>query len=74
MYDNSVLADLSEQLERAAEYDMYSQAFADAGVTPEDIDSWEAFQEVPFTEPGDLKADFDDNGPEGSLYTKGAMI
>ncbi len=74
MYDSSVLADLGEQLERAAEYDMYRQAFDDAGVAPEDIDSWEAFQEVPFTEPGDLKADFDEHGPEGSLYTEGAMI
>ncbi|SDJ21048.1 phenylacetate-CoA ligase [Halovenus aranensis] len=74
MYDSTVLADLGEQLERASEYELYEQAFEDAGIAPADIDSWEAFQEVPFTEPGDLKADFDEHGPEGSLYTPGAMI
>jgi phenylacetate-CoA ligase len=74
MYDSSVLADLREQLDRAADHELYEQAFADAGIAPDDIESWEDFQQVPFTEPGDLKADFDDHGPEGSLYTEGAMI
>lgn len=74
MYDNSVLADLRTQLDRAAEHDLYSEAFADAGVDPGDVDTWEDFQQVPFTEPADLKADFDEHGPEGSLYTEGAMI
>ncbi|MFC7073667.1 phenylacetate--CoA ligase family protein [Halovenus rubra] len=74
MYDSNVLADLTDQLERASEHELYSQAFADAGIDPTDIESWEDFQQVPFTEPSDLKADFDDYGPEGSLYTEGAMI
>jgi phenylacetate-CoA ligase len=74
MYDSSVLADLREQLDRAADHELYEQAFADPGIAPDDIESWEDFQQVPFTEPGDLKADFDDHGPEGSLYTEGAMI
>ena len=74
MYDTTVLADLSDQLERAAEYDMYEAAFADADVDPATIESWEDFQEVPFTDAGDLKADFDEHPPEGSLYTEGAMV
>lgn len=74
MYDSSVLGDLGEQLERAAEYDLYRSAFADASVSPGSIESWEDFQEVPFTTSGDLKADLDEHGPEGSLYTPGAMI
>lgn len=74
MYDNTVLADLGEQLERAAEYDLYESAFANADIEPTAIESWEDFQEVPFTEPADLEADFEAHPPEGSLYTGGAMI
>ena len=74
MYDSTVLADLGEQLERVAEYDLYEAAFADAGVDPTAIETWEDFQEVPFTEPADLKADFEEHPPEGSLYTEGAMV
>lgn len=74
MYDSTVLADLGEQLERAAEYDLYEAAFADAGVDPTSVESWEDFQEVPFTDPADLKADFQEHSPEGSLYTEGAMV
>ncbi|TKR26017.1 phenylacetate--CoA ligase family protein [Natronomonas salsuginis] len=74
MYDSTVLADLEEQLERAAEHDLYAEAFAEADVDPTDLGSWADFQSIPFTESGDLKADFDAHGPEGSLYTEGAMI
>lgn len=74
MYDTTVLADLGEQLERAAEYELYADAFAEAGIDPAAISSWEDFQEVPFTDPTDLKADFDEHPPEGSLYTEGAMV
>ena len=74
MYDTDVLADLREQLGRAAEYDLYREAFDEADLDPAAVDSWEAFQSVPFTEPGDLKADFDASPPEGSLYTPGAMV
>lgn len=74
MYDSTVLDDLEEQLARAAEHDLYAEKFEQAAVEPTSIDSWEAFQSIPFTEAGDLKADFDEHGPEGSLYTAGAMI
>lgn len=74
MYDSEALADLRDQLEYAAQFDFYSEAFADAGVDTGSIDSWEAFQEVPFVEAEQLEADFEDNPPEGSLYTEGAMI
>jgi len=74
MYDNTVLADLREQLTRASQHELYAETFAEAGVEPAEIDSWEAFGEVPFLESSELKADFDAHGPEGSLYTEGAMI
>jgi len=74
MYGNKVLADLREQLAHAAEFDLYAETFDAAGVEPSGIDSWEGFQEVPFVTPGELKSDFEENSPKGSLYTKGAMI
>jgi len=74
MYEDTVLADLEAQLERAADHDFYAETFADADVDPTDIDSWAEFQSVPFTEGEDLEADFDDNPPEGSLYAEGAMV
>jgi Coenzyme F390 synthetase len=74
MYDSTAIADLRDQLMRAAEHDLYADAFAAAGVDPADIDTWEAFQSIPLTDPGDLKADFEAHGPEGSLYTPGAML
>lgn len=74
MYESQVFDDLEQQLQRAAEYDFYSDAFEEADVDPASLDSWEDFQAVPFTEGKDLKADFDENPPEGSLYTKGAMV
>lgn len=74
MYDSTAIADLREQLVRAAEHDLYADAFTTAGVDPTDVDTWEAFQSIPLTESEDLKADFEEHGPEGSLYTPGAML
>lgn len=74
MYGTDVLADLREQLGRAAEYDLYREAFEAAGVEPAGIDSWEDFRSLPFIEASDLEADFDASPPEGSLYTPGAMV
>ena len=74
MYGEDVLADLRDQLAYASEYDLYGDAFAEAGIDPERIDSWESFQEVPFMETETLEADFAEHPPEGSLYTEGAMI
>ena len=74
MYDSTVLDDLREQLAQAADHDLYAELFEEAEIDPTDVDSWEAFQEVPFTDGADLKGDFDEHGPEGSLYTPGAMV
>lgn len=74
MYGSEALADLRDQLEYAAQFDLYDEAFEEAGIEPGAIDSWEAFQEVPFVETEQLEADFAENPPEGSLYTEGAMI
>lgn len=74
MYDAETLGDVREQLERAADHELYADAFADAGIEPEAIDSWEAFRSVPFTEPEDVAADIDANPPGGSLYEPGSMV
>ena len=74
MYGDTALEDLQTQLQRAAEHELYAEAFEAGDVDPAAVDSWEAFQSVPFTTPGDLKADFEEHGPEGSLYTEGAMV
>ena len=74
MYDSETLADVREQLARAADHELYAEAFAEAGTDPDAVDSWDAFQDVPFTEPGDVAADIDANPPAGSLYEPGAMV
>lgn len=74
MYDSETLADIQQQLSRAASHELYKQKFSDADVNPSNVTDWEDFTDVPFTEPEELKKDFDDNPPQGSLYTDSAMI
>ena len=74
MYDSTVLADLREQLQRVSTYDLYRESFEEAGFDPAKLETWEDFRDVPFTEPGDLKRDLEENGPEGSLSPSGAMV
>lgn len=74
MYDSETLAAVREQLERAAGHDFYAETFADAGIEPDDVDSWETFREVPFTTTGGLSADFEADPPTGTLYEGAAMV
>ncbi|MFT4882521.1 MAG: phenylacetate-CoA ligase [Natronomonas sp.] len=64
--DDETLAALNEQLERVGEHDLY----ADLGP----VDSASAFRELPFLTAGDLKDDYVENPPEGSLYDGAAMM
>jgi phenylacetate-CoA ligase len=66
MDDEETLAAVNEQLERVGDYELYD----DLGP----VDSWEAFRELPFLTGKDLKADYDDHAPEGSLYDGAAMM
>jgi len=59
MYDSETLAAVRDQLERVAGGEFYGMKFADAGVEPGDVDSWEAFREIPFTTAEELVADFE---------------
>jgi len=70
MYDESTLAAVRSQLNRVTECDLYADMFAEAGINPGDIDSWEDFREVPFLTGGDLKTDYNGNAPAGSLRPK----
>lgn len=66
MDDEETLAAVNEQLERVADYELYD----DLGP----VDSWEEFRELPFLTGKDLKADYDEYAPEGSLYDGAAMM
>lgn len=68
MYSADVLEAVGEQVERAANYDLYAHL---ADLT---VDSWESFHELPFLTPSDLAADYETHGPEGSLYDGAAMM
>jgi phenylacetate-CoA ligase len=68
MYDDDALAAAREQVGRAAEHDLYADLDAD------DVASWEAFRDLPFTTAQDLEADYDAHGPEGSLTDGAAMM
>jgi phenylacetate-CoA ligase len=74
MYDSETLAAVRDQLEQATEHDFYAEAFADADVDPDAVDSWEAFRTLPFTTGEDLVADFEREPPTGSLYDGAAMV
>ena len=74
MYDSETLQDIREQLQRAADHELYAQAFTEAGIEPGAIDSWAAFQELPFTDPEDVAADIEAAPPAGSLYEPGSMV
>lgn len=74
MYGSSVFADLQDQLSLAMEHELYRERLEAAGVDPTAIETMEDFRSVPFVDAGDLKADLDRNGPEGSLYTPGVMV
>lgn len=66
MDDEETLAAVNEQLERVADYDLYDD------IGP--VDSWEAFRDLPFLTGKDLKADYEEYAPEGSLYDGAAMM
>jgi phenylacetate-CoA ligase len=66
MDDPETLTAVNEQLERVAAYDLYDD------IGP--VDSWEAFRELPFLTGKDLKADYEEYTPEGSLYDGAAMM
>jgi phenylacetate-CoA ligase len=74
MYDTETLAAVREQLHRVTDHDFYADKFANAGVDPEGVDSWEAFRELPFTTAHELEEDFDSDPPTGSLYDGAAMV
>jgi len=74
MYDSETLAAVRDQLERVADGEFYGAKFGDAGVELGDVDSWEAFREVPFTTAEELVADFEADPPEGTLYEGAAMV
>jgi phenylacetate-CoA ligase len=74
MYDNETVAALREQLAAVADHDLYRERFAAAGVEPDEIETWAAFESVPFTTPEDLVDDFEADPPTGSTYDDAAMV
>lgn len=74
MYDSDTLDAVQQQIARATEFEFYDDQLSEAGVDPTDIDSWEAFRDLPFTTSSELEADFEDEPPTGSLYDGSAMV
>jgi len=72
MYSDSTLEAIRSQLDRAKEFTLYQEHLGEASTST--IESWEDFREVPFLEEDDLHDDFDQHGPEGSLYDGAAML
>jgi phenylacetate-CoA ligase len=69
--DDGTLAAVREQLERATDHALYADHLADADL---DVDSAEAFRDLPFLTGEDLEADYDAHAPEGSCYDGAAMM
>jgi phenylacetate-CoA ligase len=74
LYDDAALAAVRDQLASVADTAFYRDYLDAAGVDPGDVDSWDAFADLPFTDTGDLLADVEANPPEGSLYREGSML
>ncbi|WP_332897396.1 MULTISPECIES: phenylacetate--CoA ligase family protein [unclassified Haladaptatus] len=74
MYDDETLAAVRAQLSRVAAYEFYADTYAEAGIDPEAVSSWEEFRNLPFTSGEDLEADFEAHPPEGSCYPGDSMI
>ncbi|MFQ3318982.1 MAG: phenylacetate-CoA ligase [Natronomonas sp.] len=64
--DEATLAAVNEQLERVGDYALYEALGS--------VDSWEEFRELPFLTGTELKVDYDEHAPEGSLYDGAAMM
>lgn len=64
---DEVVARLREAAERLYEYDMYREAFEEAGLEPSDIDSIDRFRELPAMDAEDQAEDIKANPPFGSL-------
>lgn len=74
LYGDATFESLRDQLEHYGEVDLYDTVFAEAGLAPGDVDSWEAFRQLPFTTVEDLVDDVERYPPTGSLYEPGSMI
>lgn len=72
MHDSETLDAVRQQLERAADFDLYESRLAD--VDPSAIDSWDDFRDLPFTTTEALEDDFEAEPPTGSLYDEAAMV
>lgn len=74
MYGSDTLDAVQQQIARATESEFYGDKLDEAGIDPADVDSWEAFRDLPFTTPAELETDFEDEPPTGSLYDGAAMV
>lgn len=74
LYDDGTVETVRDQLGAAADHELYESYFAEAGIDPDDVDSWADFRELPFTSVDDLLSDVEDHPPEGSLFEAGSLI
>lgn len=74
LYGDGTLEQLKKQLKRVAGLPLYQDHFKEEGFNPREIDSWQAFRNLPFTTTEDLLEDVENHPPTGSLYREGSML
>lgn len=71
---DEVIGKLREAAARLYEYDLYREAFEEAGLEPGDIDSIETFRELPTMDASDQAEDIKSNPPFGSLVDPAEVV
>ncbi|MFC7157165.1 phenylacetate--CoA ligase family protein [Halomarina halobia] len=71
---DDVIATLRDAARRLYRRGPYREAFEEAGLEPDDIDSIDAFRRLPTMDAGDLVADIEANPPFGSLVDAGDVL
>lgn len=74
MYDDETIEALREQLRQAAEIPFYGRRFEAAGVDPEEVDSYAALGDVPFTTAADVHTAIEEHPPDGTLGAESGML
>lgn len=69
-----VIAKLRRAASYMAQFEFYRERFAEAGIEPDDIDSIEAFRQLPTMAPRDLAEDYAENPPHGSLIPEDRTV
>ena len=59
---------LKKQISRLANFEFYKKRFRSIGLRPEDINTFEDFEKIPFMDPNDIQGDLEEHPPHGTLF------